>query len=127
MAAETLPARERPGRREPGGLHLVVMGPRMTVSHRLGERPTLLVGRAEDAEVRLVDPEASRQHARLHLLPGEHVEIEDLGSANGTRVRERTLLPGARVPFAPGAPPIEAAAPPAAPAPGPRGTFIKAL
>lgn len=45
----------------------------------------MLVGRAPDAAVALLDSEVSRQHARLLLAEGG-VEVEDLGSTNGTRV-----------------------------------------
>lgn len=42
-------------------------------------------GRAADAAVVLADPTASKQHARI-LLGFDAVTVEDLGSANGTRV-----------------------------------------
>lgn len=45
---------------------------------------SVVLGRAEDADVPLDDRSVSRQHARIHLEP---LAIEDLGSANGTRVR----------------------------------------
>jgi DNA-binding NtrC family response regulator len=77
-----------------GDVFLVVMGSNLATTHRLPARGALVIGRDEDADVRLIDPEASRHHARLHV--GGSVEIEDLGSANGTRVRDRPLAPGAR-------------------------------
>jgi DNA-binding NtrC family response regulator len=47
----------------------------------------LVVGRGPSAQVRLLDPEVSAQHARLRL--DEHgLWIEDLGSTNGTFVGE---------------------------------------
>jgi DNA-binding NtrC family response regulator len=72
-------------------LYLVVMGQHGSATHQLPARGTVLIGRAEDAPVRLVDPLASRHHARLHVGGDGQVEIEDLGSANGTRVREVRL------------------------------------
>jgi DNA-binding NtrC family response regulator len=51
--------------------------------------------------VRLVDPLASRQHARLYV-DRDLVEIEDLGSANGTRLREAELASGTRAMLHPG-------------------------
>ena len=56
----------------------------------------VLVGRAPDAGVALLDGEVSRHHARIHVMEGR-VQVEDLGSTNGTRVngelvRERTDL-----------------------------------
>jgi serine phosphatase RsbU (regulator of sigma subunit) len=45
----------------------------------------LIVGRATECDLALADPFLSRQHARL-LRRGETVEVEDLGSSNGTRL-----------------------------------------
>src|SRR4029079_2388202 len=42
----------------------------------------LILGRADDADVRIDDPSVSRRHAVLHL--GAPMRIEDLGSSNGT-------------------------------------------
>jgi diguanylate cyclase (GGDEF)-like protein len=44
-----------------------------------------IVGRAPDAVVPLLDGEVSRHHARIRILEGR-VQVEDLGSTNGTRV-----------------------------------------
>jgi len=65
---------------------------------------SVVLGRAEDADVTIDDRSVSRQHARLHLEP---LAVEDMGSANGIRVRrsraaaethdvfEERLAPGA--------------------------------
>ncbi len=45
---------------------------------------TNIIGRNRTCEVRIEDPLASRQHARLNVT--DHVEIIDLGSANGVDV-----------------------------------------
>ncbi|GLH72890.1 hypothetical protein GETHLI_13920 [Geothrix limicola] len=45
----------------------------------------VLVGRAPEAGVTLLDGEVSRHHARLHVEEGR-VQVEDLDSTNGTRV-----------------------------------------
>ena len=45
----------------------------------------MIVGRAPDSSVALLDSEVSRHHARLRLVAGQ-VEVEDLDSTNGTRV-----------------------------------------
>ena len=71
------------------GYHLLVMGPDLFATHPLPPRGMLTIGRAENADVRLEDPLASRHHARLHI--GESLQIEDLGSANKTRVRDVAL------------------------------------
>lgn len=45
-----------------------------------------IIGRDEDADAVLDDPEVSRHHARVVIDP-DRVTIEDLGSKNGTFVR----------------------------------------
>jgi DNA-binding NtrC family response regulator len=82
------------------GYYLLVMGPELFATYPLPPAGALTIGRAENAEVRLADPLASRQHARLHT--GELLQIEDLGSANKTRVREVPLSPGERLTISPG-------------------------
>jgi len=58
---------------------------------------TLTVGRAADNDVVFDDPSLSRKHARLHRSPNS-VEIEDLGSSNGTYINGRRLGKGAAGP-----------------------------
>src|SRR5581483_8347730 len=53
-------------------------------THLLPREGTLIVGRAPDSSIRVEDTSVSRQHVRLHL--GAMVQIEDLGSANGTKI-----------------------------------------
>jgi two-component system response regulator AtoC len=91
---EIQPAETRPG------YFLVVLGVEHTLTQRLPACGTLEVGRDEDADVRVVDALASRAHARLHI--GERLEIEDLGSSNGTRLRDQRIPPHQRLPLAPG-------------------------
>ncbi|HMC95446.1 MAG TPA: sigma 54-interacting transcriptional regulator [Polyangia bacterium] len=45
------------------------------------------IGRGEGSAVRIDDPSVSRNHAILHV--GPRLAIQDLGSANGTMVRDR--------------------------------------
>jgi FHA domain len=59
----------------------------------------LVLGRGDRAEIRLDDPFASSQHARVYEQ-GNIVVIEDLGSTNGTYLNEE-LLESAR-PLHPG-------------------------
>lgn len=64
----------------------------------------LLVGRDEDADIRVDEPLVSRAHARIERR-GEVYVVLDLGSTNLTRVngqvvRERELQPGDEVRFA---------------------------
>ncbi len=58
----------------------------------------VVIGRADDVDVPVLDLKASRCHARLYLQSGQF-EIEDLGSANGTYVREVRIEAGRRVPI----------------------------
>jgi DNA-binding NtrC family response regulator len=59
----------------------------------------LLIGRSKRAEIRIDHASVSREHAALHL--GESLLLEDLGSANGTRLRGGKLSPGLAVQASP--------------------------
>ena len=85
---------------EDGVLHLIVMGANLFSMHRLPEQGAVTIGRDDDDDVRIDDANASRHHARLHV--GPVLEIEDLGSTNGTRLRGDLLAPGQRTAVLPG-------------------------
>ena len=84
--------------------------PRLVVERAPGHEPgmiydlegAIVLGRGERAEIRLEDPFASSQHARVYEQ-GNIVVIEDLHSTNGTYLNEellqtpRPLHPGDRV------------------------------
>ena len=62
-----------------------------------------VVGRSEDADIRIVAPGISRRHARI-IVRGDQVMLEDLGSKNGTHVNGRrvstcVLADGDRIQF----------------------------
>ena len=59
----------------------------------------LVVGRAAECDLALADSFLSRQHARL-IRRGGTVEVEDLGSSNGTRLNGERVT--ARAPVRPG-------------------------
>jgi len=84
------------------GLHLLVMGPKQFATFALPARGEVIVGRGntDGVDVRLDDAKASRRH--LRLVVGDVIEIEDLGSANGTRVHDRKLPARTRVQVLPG-------------------------
>jgi len=86
--------------RAASGFHLLVMGPKVFATYPLPPGKVVVGRGGIGVDVKLDDAKASRRHLRLHVR--DQVEIEDLDSANGTRVRERKLLPGARVPVLPG-------------------------
>ena len=56
----------------------------------------LTVGRGEGADLSLADPEVSRRHASIRV-DGTTVVVEDLGSANGTRVNGEPIETATRV------------------------------
>lgn len=68
------------------------MHPRVVVL-RLGE--TYVVGRSSACEVCIRDPGLSREHLAIHV--GDVVELEDLGSSNGTLASGQRLAPRVRV------------------------------
>jgi two-component system response regulator AtoC len=71
---------------------LLVVRDDETSIHTLPDDGQVLIGRAREADVRVEHGTVSREHARLHL--GSRIQIEDLGSANGTRVRDTPLKQG---------------------------------
>jgi two-component system, NtrC family, response regulator AtoC len=60
-------------------------------THPLPSSGTVIIGRSRDCDLRIDDPSMSRRHAALHL--GPPLAVEDLGSANGTRVRDARMDP----------------------------------
>ena len=88
------------------GLHSATVGlggggsgePRLVVERAPGHTPGMeydigdgaIMGRGDQAEIRLEDPFASSRHARL-LRQGGIVVLEDLGSTNGTYLNEELL------------------------------------
>jgi FHA domain-containing protein len=72
--------------------------PRLIVERAPGHTPGMeydigegaVMGRGDQAEIRLEDPFASSRHARL-LRQGPIVVLEDLGSTNGTYLNEELL------------------------------------
>jgi FHA domain len=72
--------------------------PRLIVERAPGHTPGMeydigegaVMGRGDQAEIRLEDPFASSRHARL-MRQGGIVVLEDLGSTNGTYLNEELL------------------------------------
>jgi two-component system response regulator AtoC len=86
------------GRAPDGKLSLrIVLGDRV-LTQELPEVGELVLGRGQQADVVLDHPSVSRRHARLRVHPGSLV-VEDLGSANGTRVAGRPLAPSTPAPL----------------------------
>lgn len=73
-------------------VRLVVLGSGLPVTSALPSEGEVVVGRAENADVQIDEDSISRKHAIIRV--GQRVTIEDLGSLNGTRVRDRSLQRG---------------------------------
>jgi DNA-binding NtrC family response regulator len=85
----------------PAAFHLLIMGPDLFLAQALPKNGAMSIGRADNADIRITDPLASRLHARLHVAEGMF-EIEDIGSINRTKVRDVALAHGERVAVLPG-------------------------
>jgi hypothetical protein len=74
------------------------LDPRLVVERAPGHVPGMeyevgegaIMGRGDQAEIRLEDPFASSRHARL-VRQGAVIVLEDLGSTNGTYLNEELL------------------------------------
>ncbi|RKH07918.1 sigma 54-interacting transcriptional regulator [Corallococcus carmarthensis] len=70
--------------------YLLVIEGGSSSTFRLPTEGEVVIGRAQDAEVRIQDGSVSRRHALLSVSSGEGA-IADLGSHNGTRVNGQSL------------------------------------
>lgn len=101
---------ELPAARAPSGRNAssgtaqltVLVGPQVGQIFTL-VNPMTSLGRATDVDIRLPYTAVSRTHARIHLMEGGRVDLEDLRSSNGTFINgqrlfgRRTLRSGDRV------------------------------
>jgi two-component system response regulator AtoC len=71
----------------PGALELAVFTGDAVTVHRLPASGQVSIGRSSGNDVCIDHPSVSRRHTILHLDPP--LRLEDLGSANGTFVRDR--------------------------------------
>jgi two-component system cell cycle response regulator len=83
------------------GFLLVLSGPQFGDVFPLPPEREIVIGRREDADLRIADEAVSRRHASVRV-DGAGAVLRDLESANGTwiegrRVREEKLADGARV------------------------------
>jgi two-component system, NtrC family, response regulator AtoC len=93
------------GGEETQGFHLLVMSLEVFWSQPLPASGVVTVGRSSKCVVRIDDGLASREHARIHVGSESGVPvltIEDVGSANGTRVRDAVIKPGEPAAIMPG-------------------------
>ena len=69
---------------KPGYYLVVRRGPKLNEMFRLS-KPEITLGREDNNDITIIDPEVSRHHLKLSLR-GDIYFIEDLGSTNGTRI-----------------------------------------
>jgi two-component system response regulator AtoC len=79
------------------GLLVIVNG--VVSTHTLPELGEVRIGRARENDIQIIDASVSRVHAIIRV-DASGATIEDMNSANGTRVRGATIEPGAPVPVA---------------------------
>ena len=106
-------------------------------AYDLKDGATVVIGRAVQSDISIVDPTISRRHAELFVDP-KGVRIKDLGSSNGTfingnKITEQRASPGDNVTFGKVAFNLVAVAPPAptppaeALSPRPGATIVRPL
>jgi transcriptional regulator with GAF, ATPase, and Fis domain len=82
-------------------LRLLVIGVGSFQTYALPVEGELTIGRADNAYIRIEDAQVSRKHATL-VISRSGIRIRDLGSINGTRVREQRVEPGKTADLQPG-------------------------
>jgi DNA-binding NtrC family response regulator len=82
---ETLPLGSRSESNEPGRCYLLVFAGGSSSVFPLVANAEVVIGRAENAHLRLHDASVSRVHAKL-ISSGSEVQLVDMGSHNGSRV-----------------------------------------
>lgn len=80
---------DEPAGKKPGAELRVTSGELAGMKYRLG-RTISVVGRRENNEVFLDDPNISRVHAQIEFLDGAY-QLSDLGSLNGTYVNDKRV------------------------------------
>lgn len=84
------PKQKAPPKRRGAPTHVaVVQGPNTGITAALADAP-ILIGRGNDAAIRLDDDYVSTRHARI-AASGDQWFVEDLGSTNGTYLGNQRL------------------------------------
>ncbi|MGZ3441360.1 MAG: FHA domain-containing protein, partial [Polyangia bacterium] len=93
-----IPRRREIGETEP--LCLVVSVDGALATYSLPSEGEITIGRSAANTIHIDHPSVSRRHALLRI--GARIEIEDLGSSNGVRLRDQLLPSGRAAVFAVG-------------------------
>jgi two-component system, NtrC family, response regulator AtoC len=80
----------------PGRPHIVAMWPGGTIAKELPEGARVTVGRSRTCDIVIDHTSVSREHVAFH--GGRPVQVEDLGSTNGTAVAGLQIPKGTRMP-----------------------------
>jgi transcriptional regulator with PAS, ATPase and Fis domain len=88
-------------RRRAHRLCLMVLADGVVTTHALPATGRAIIGRTHDCAIAIDSSEVSRQHAAIEV-GGDRMWVEDLGSTNGTRVRDTVVERGGRVQITPG-------------------------
>ena len=81
-------------------LSVLIISDKLVTTRPLPASGEVRIGRAPGSDLMIDDPSISRSHALLTI--GPPLALADLGSANGTRVRDRMLGSGETIEVAPG-------------------------
>jgi len=68
-----------------GSFEVVLVSDGLVSTTRLPDRSPIVVGRGHDSDLRVANPSLSRRHLAIHQVDGA-LEVEDLGSSNGTKI-----------------------------------------
>ncbi|MEO8699987.1 MAG: sigma 54-interacting transcriptional regulator [Kofleriaceae bacterium] len=89
-----------PAEQHAARLHILVISDKVVATYPLPDSGEVKIGRAAHCEILIDEVSISRTHAVLII--GSTLAIRDLGSANGTRVRDRQLAADEQVEITPG-------------------------
>ena len=84
-------------------ISLRIKAPNSKTRSVLLEKNEVIIGRDASCDVRILDPEISRRHAALRIEAPDKITISDLGSSNGTYIknspitREKRISPGTSI------------------------------
>lgn len=78
-------------------INLRIKAPNSRTHNVLLEKNEVIIGRDASCDVRIVDPEVSRRHAALRIESPDKIIIKDLGSSNGTYIKNSPITGEKRI------------------------------